>query len=243
MVQRPTHPDYDEDIDDIMASIMRGEPTPEDLPKKPLRQPLRPRRNHGVPSRPIPTPTPVSAPTPVQQQTKQQEKRRKLSKKARIGIVVTPVALTLVIGGIYFLKEPVLSLLRPRPPFSQEIVENMGVPLHYPVKLPGTFKIELDSIKQPESGVTVYAVSDDDGRRININQQQQPSDINLDPLYAVLDNVREVDTKFGPVRIGVNEGTTNIANILTGKTWIILNYPVDAIRDELLTQIINNLET
>lgn len=247
MVQRPARPDMDEDIDDIMASIMRSEPVSESLPRKPLMQPLR--RQKASQETPVVPPIhqqriqPASVPRSAQKPKKQRKKRKTPSRKVVTVFFIIPLVLMLLAGSIYFLREPIASLLQPKPPFSQEIADNMGIPLYYPTKLPGTFKIELDSIVQPEKFVVVYALSSDDGKRININQQEQPSDITLDPLHAVLSNIREVDTKFGPVKIGVNEGTTNIANILTGETWIILNYPTDAVQDAAIIQIINSLES
>lgn len=117
----------------------------------------------------------------------------------------------------------------------------MDIPLYFPAKLPGTFKIELNSISQSESGVLLYAITDDTGKQINVTLQKQPDGIDLTPLYQRLDNLQETETKFGTVRVGRSEDNIFVANVLTGSTWVIITSYQNVLTPEVLQTIINNL--
>lgn len=237
---------HDEDIDDIMSSILQRQ-----RGSAPSYQPqAQPRRKKKPQQHPVPKPRPsildepAPAYTSVSKTPPRPRRKLKLKKSVKIGLSVAIVVL--ILGGLIFafrkpLGSAIGNLLAPPSPFSQEVREKAGFPLFYPTKLPGSFKIESDSVKQPESGVVIYAITDDDGKRININLQKQPEGINLDPLYNVLEDIQELDTKFGKVKTGVSTESVQITNILTGKTWIIVNAAKDTLTQDELIKLINNL--
>lgn len=242
MTQQPDRPSMDDDIDDIMASIMHGKAASQ---------------NNTSGARSIrlfkkeKTPRPLKKPKPPLQQATVQAPKHPVKKQKKHWqtpsfkklkyFLIVPACIALLAGAVYFLQGPVTSLIRPKSPFSQEIIEDAGIPLYYPSNLPGSFKIELDSISRPEESVVVYAMSDDNGQRINISIQKKPEQFNLEPLYNVLTGLRDITTKFGSVRVGNNEGTTTIVNIISDQTWIIINYPIDTIDDDALIRMIDSL--
>lgn len=147
-------------------------------------------------------------------------------------------AIAVTAGAFKFLPQ----LSSPSSPFDQALREEAGIPLYYPTKLPAGYKMELGSITQPESGIILYAISDDSGQRINITLQKQPANINLEPLHATFQNARDISTQFGSVKIGTTEEGLGMANILTGQTWVIISGNPATLNDATLTEVINGLK-
>lgn len=165
--------------------------------------------------------------------------------RLRKHLVVMPIvviSLISVVALVAIKKDSLLGLFTPNSPFSEEVAGAIDTPLYYPTKLPGTYKMEINSIVQPEEDVVVYAITDETGKKLNISLQKQPEGINLDPLYAVLSNVRTLNTDLGEVRVGKSDDNLDIVNILTGQTWIIINSGSGTISDQDLTTVINNLK-
>lgn len=250
---------YDDDIDDIMASIMsdKNEPARRRQPathKEPSIARRRLNEQPGIKSRQASHPTSANNPPKRQVQSaretrshEQSTERTQLSTRSKAKIL-TLLTLILVIGtaslGFIYLREPVLSLLKPKAPFSPEISEKSQTPLYYPTKLPGSFKMETNSITQSDTGVVIYAITDDSGKKINVSIQKKPDNLNLEPLYLALSNVRDVDTKLGTIKVGQsNEGSSEleISNITVDSSWIILSSTKGTVTDEELITIINNL--
>lgn len=224
-----------DDVDDFMASILGGSPAPAPKPKASVfsRKHEEHKQQH--------TQAPHHAHAKRAYQTTEPKRTRSSKKVLRFFLMLLVV--TAVTGGGYLLwRGPISGLLEPKSPFSTKIQENMGVPLYFPTKLPGSFKIETDSITQPEGGVVLYAITDDDGKRINITLQKQPGGISLDPLYAALQNARDIQTKFGSIKTGTTSENVDVTNILTGKTWVLINTPKDTLKDEQLISLIDSLK-
>lgn len=235
----PSH--QDDDIDDIMSSILQGRPSntpllPKQPKQKPQPKPIQPRRSI------LDTPSPAySVPKKA---PKSPRKPFKLKKSVKVSIII--VTAILALGAVGFvLRKPVGSfvsdLLAPPSPFSAEVTEKAGFPLYYPTKLPAGYKIETDSVRQPEEGVVIYAITTDDGKRFNINLQKKPAGLNLDPLYNALTEIKETDTKFGKVKTGTSGEGMQITNILTDQSWIIINSSKDTLTQEDLVKLVNSL--
>lgn len=171
------------------------------------------------------------------------ERRVKLKRGVRRAFIAFFVLL-ITVPTVYFLwKGPIASLLAPKSPFTAKQQEDMGIPLYYPTALPGSFKIERDSIAAAGTNALLYAISDDTGKRINITLQTIPARLDLSPLYAVLTDLREFDTDFGKVKTGVSENDIQITNIVTEKTWIIINSAKDTLSQAELTALINSFKS
>lgn len=211
------------DVDDIMASIMGGKTTPvKKSPKRPVFKPAQEVNSSHKQS--------------VAHSNSEPRRRRH---RSLIVFVAIFIAVTAIVGLAW--KFLLSDVLQPKSPFSEEMTSKMEVPLYYPTKLPGTFKMELGSIVQPEDKAVVYAITDEVGKKVNVSLQRQPQDINLDPFYAVLSDIKEVDTKFGKVKVGKSEENIDIANVLTGQTWIIINSASGTLDDAALATIIDGL--
>lgn len=185
LADQNTRPGRDEDIDNFMANLLSGQSVP--VPKQQSRTFRRPRQSSApkevVDNSPLTTPRP----------------KRRLKKGFKSLLILLLIA-GISLGLFFAWQGPISGLLEPRSPFSQEIREKMGIPLYYPTELPGTFKMEVNSITQPESDVVIFVISDDASKRINITLQKQPEGISLDPLYAALQDLHDIQTKFGNIK-------------------------------------------
>lgn len=241
----------DDDIDDFMASLIHKDA--QSVPARPSRpSPLKRAQLHRrAASRPITTqkqPTSslrAMSPVQLQKQAPTPKQKPAAASKPKKGLMKAVLAVlclgAAIAGGILLWQGPVSSLLQPRSPFSNDILEQLGVPLYFPTKLPGTFKIETDSVTRPENDVVMFTITDDEGMRINITLQRQPEGINLDPLYAALTNMQDLQTKFGVVKTGTTSEQIDMTNLLTGRTWIIINTPAGTLDTVQLTNLINSL--
>lgn len=247
----PSTPNYDEDIDDIMASIHQGQHSPTPPPRQ--AQPEPPKRQltntakdstFAKPTQSIftcPTTAPAAKPQPKKARKKQSWK---LKRPVKIVLFVLLLLMLLAVPGYFYqdkIKATVSDLLAPPSPFNQELVEKAGFPLYYPTKLPGTFKMETDNISS-DNNVVLFKITDNDGKRINITLQKKPSGLNLEPLNELLTDKGELDTKFGKLMIGTSKEEMELANIVTDKTWIIVSTPKDTLSDDQFTEIINSLK-
>lgn len=134
-------------------------------------------------------------------------------------------------------------MLEPASPFTEQQKSALGVPLYYPSRLSGDFKIETGSITQPEKDVIIYVVSDDKGGRFNISLQRQPTNLNLEPLHASLTGLHDIQTKLGTFKVGSAPDGTLMANITTGQTWVIISGNKSILTDELLIEVIDGLKS
>lgn len=234
---------YDDDIDDIMASIMQGNREPV-APPQPAKRPVAHLQTPS-PRRPVATHTPSVAPvtahTPSRSPQVSSEKRKKKSFPIK-SVLSLATFVAVLAGGFFLWNGPISALFKPPSPFDPSIAEKMKAPLYYPTKLPGSYKIELGSINQPESSVVVYTASDDEGKKLNISLQEQPKGLKLEPLYKVLSNLKEVDTKFGTIKYGASEDNVDIVNILTGETWVIITAQRGQLSDSDVQLLVNSLQ-
>lgn len=258
-----TNNNYDEDIDDIMVSIMQTHKSPEKEQPKPVHKPKQPnakprrhllksfRRNTSKPKQPqqpvetkqqIKPVTPVmniapSIDKPVAPVTSKKAKKPKETKKS-IGIGYKKLLLGF---GVFILIGTLgaasvwgsYNLLQPKSPFTNSAAKDMGFSLYFPTDLPNGYKIELNSVKRAEDNpVILLGISNDNNQRITISQQKQPDGLNFDSLQKLLTDTRQVQTRFGTVSIGKSNGDTEIANILTEDTWILVSAPKDSVSSQ-----------
>lgn len=229
----------DDDVDDFIASLLSNDSS-QSYPKrhsapKATKHPAR----HHTHARPKPAPAPRATDKLQELPASKPSSRGRLVWAMLIIFVVTGV----IAGSFLIAKDPISRLLQPPTPFGKVLQSSTPkVALYYPTKLPGSFKIDIDTIKQPDSDVVVYAITDEDGKRINITLQKRPEDLDLEPLYTALTNIRELDTTFGTVRVGATPENAEMVNILAGDTWIVINFKRGTITDEQLVSIISSLK-
>ncbi len=227
------HP-YDDDIDDIMASIMQGKPAVPAAVKEGSKKPAK--RTSGTQNAPRQKKQThaYSPPAP----------KKKPRPRAFVKATLLVATLVLMVGAGFFLWiGPLSAIFTPPSPFSPEVAEKVQAPLYYPAKLPGSYKIELGSITQPEPSVVVYAASDDSGNKLNFSLQKQPKGLNLNPLYEALSDIKEVETKFGTVKYGTLEDNLDIVNVLADSTWIIVTSSRGQLDEQDVQLLINSLVT
>lgn len=240
----------DDDLNDFMANLINGQSSGDNKPKNHGRVFIKHRQKNSNKQFDQPAPREQSSyrqsypETKPQKQPKTPKPKRqfKLKKGVKKTLVTIPLVLLVIVGGYFLWRGPISSFLQPDSPFSQEQKDTMRVPLYYPTKLPGSFKIDSSTITKPEDGVIVYALTDDSSKRINITLQRQTSTLNLDPLYAILTDTKEIDTNFGKVKIGTSAENFEIANILTGQTWVIINSTKGTIDESDMKSLINSLK-
>lgn len=224
------HNRRDDDVDDFMANILGGSSTPQSVKPanifKPKKKPVSLQEKQPA------SYTPVKATKP----------KRKLKKDFKKLILI--FVFVILGGGLVFaLSGPVSNLFAPKSPFSQEVKDNTDIKLLFPANPPGSFKIETNSINKAEANVIMYALSNDDGKRINITLQKKPDGVSLDPLYMVLKDVRDIDTKYGSIKYGTSEDGIVVANIFIENTWVIINSSTGIFDDESLTKLINGFRS
>ncbi len=238
----PTH-DYDEDIDNIMASIQKRQQGPSDsmqaIKPAPKVQPYQHDKEKPHYSKPK-SKTPS---LPIQQHL---NRRHKFKKSFKITLVILFTLLGCGAASVAFkdkISASIENLMAPPSPFTQETLEKAGYTLYYPTRLPGSFKMEKNSISQTEGKVIIYAITDNDGKRLNITLQDKPAGLNLDPLYEVMSDITEIETDYGTIKIGKpNDEERELANIVTEKTWIIFSSPIGTLTPQQYTEIINSLK-
>lgn len=167
----------------------------------------------------------------------------KKSKRKVLSLVAILISLILIpVISFTILKEPIMALLKPKSPFSTELASQMKIPLYYPTKLPGNYKMEVNSITQPESSVVLYAITDESNNKINISVQRQVENTDTESIYVDSSNTKTIDTKFGEVKFGKTEADLDIANVMTGQSWIIITAPTGTMNEKDLQLIINSME-
>ncbi len=253
-----------DDVNDIMAAIMQNRGRSANMPRSqaPSRQQIarRPRSSYATPAvQPINPRTPqrpvnVKPSSPVanikenniQHDTFEEKASTQHTHNKKFGLVKPTLALSSVaiitLVGVALFQGPISGLLKPPSPFNSDITQKMDIPLYYPTKLPSNYKIELGSINQPEADVVAYTISNDSGKKINISLQKQPEGFDLSPLYESLTDVSDLETKFGKVKVGSSSQGYRIANILTGKSWVIITTEKDNLQPEELSSIIDSLD-
>jgi hypothetical protein len=224
----------DDDIDDILSGIMRGEA--DDSPAK------HQTKNH------------YTAPP---KKTKKQKKAKDPNSKGffftlgavikyffsrkivKVSFYVILLILILILIG-FTTNKLYPNLLNPTP-FNTEIKESVGYSLYYPKDLPQNFKIESDSVQEADPGVVVYAISDEDGHRLTVSMQRLPEGLNLEPLTNSLQDTYEIDTPLGKAMVGKTENGMLIANLIVDETWIIVNTPNANITTDQMNTVLQGL--
>lgn len=227
-----------DDVDDFMAGLLGGGISTPPQPAPRIRPVSRPSISAAKPPTNLVQHKPhrQSPVAPTRPRTSQKE--NKVSKRT---FLVLPATIIAILAGFFLWNGPISGLLEPKSPFEPELQEKVGIPLYFPTKLPEGFKIETNSISQPESNVVIYAVSDDTNQKITISLQRQPEGINLDPLYENLSSINETDTQYGTVKVGKSEDNIYMANVLTGETWVIITSQNNILDTETIKTIVNNL--
>lgn len=285
---------FDDDIDDIMASIMqssgRNEPDLTYQAPAPVRQQIRPKKPAhsahldltAVRTAPKKKPSDfLDLSKPIQNNTKQpvqiqkQATRRPIGTSAETAFSLSPqyytpvaeevyydqtedqpsgsnllkvsmisvaVLAVTIVGGAFLWQGPISNALKPKSPFSTELAQKTGLPLYFPTKLPGTYKMETNSIAQPDPSAVVYVISDNDNNKLNVSLQKQSNDLDLSSVYGKMTDLKEIETRFGPVKIGTIDDGLEVANVFTGQTWIIITSEKGTITDTDLQTVINGLE-
>lgn len=233
---------FDDDIDDIMASIMSSQRPVQPLPQRTKPSPKARSRSvlQSNDNALLPPVKRVSYSPPVPKPKQLEAKKNKKTAKPLIGGFFLVIA---VLGGITLWQGPIANMMKPKNPFSEEISKNTDAKLFYPTELPSSYKMELNSIAQPEPSVIVYAITDDEGKQVNVSMQKKPATLRLEPLYETLSNLRQINTKFGTVTTGRSVEGMDITNILADDTWLIITTNQNTLRDEELQLIINGLES
>lgn len=160
--------------------------------------------------------------------------RRAITPKRLIYVTFTLLAISAAVFGISKIKPDLFA----GSPFEETVKDSVEYDLYYPTSLPPGFKIETDSVQKVEDGVVVYAISDDDGKRITVSSQIKPSQINLDSIYAALSGVYDLKTHNGDVKVGKAQNGVLVAAMTLGDTWLLLNTPNGNVSVDEFNQIL-----
>lgn len=184
----------------------------------------------------------TKSPNTTKDHTGKRSKQPRQNKKKSLSIALVVFSLIIVpVLTLTVFKKPILAFLEPKTPFSNELQQKLKIPLYYPTKPPSGYKIELNSIAQPQDDVAVYVMTNDSDKKINISLQKQPSNIDLSPVYAKLNDTNEIGTKFGQVKYGTSDQGLTIVNIMTGQSWVILTFEANQINQSQLKSLIDSL--
>lgn len=167
-------------------------------------------------------------------------------KKTRRMPVATMLSVMLVIvaisASLVTLRKPFMALIKPNSPFTEELATKMKIPLYYPTRLPNSFKLELDSITEPQAGVLLYSLSNNDGKKVSITIQKQPDNMESILSSDNFTDSRELKTKFNNTRISKSKDGSTVVNIMTGQSWLLMTLNEDLLTDKDITSIVNSLE-
>ena len=137
---------------------------------------------------------------------------------------------TFVVLGVIMLLILVGALIaaarsKPSDPFTATTRSSVPMPLYYPSSLGRGFKIDANSVTQPDSGVVVYQIVGPDGARIYVSEEKWDNSIKLEGFYGNLKSTDEVSTPLGPAKMGESiKGQNRVASLVVGgRTWIIMN--------------------
>ena len=163
-------------------------------------------------------------------------------------VVMPLMVIALGVAGFFFrqpITSAITSLMAPPSPFSQQLIENIGFPIYYPTKMPAGFKFEVKSIEAAE-GVVMYVISDDNNKIISFSLQSQTegmtTDSAINSLKANKDS-RKLNTPVGEGAVGTNEEEKlTIANVLTGKTWVLINMPEGTLSNSDIDLVLSSLK-
>lgn len=221
-----------DDVDDFMANLFGNTPPP---PSKPVKQ--RVHRPKGA--------APNEAKKTGDNDTHPVKNASKGPRKGLRAILLMPLVVLAVFFAVWMLKDPVSSIFSPASPFTDAQKDRMGVPLYFPVKLPGSFKIETDAMaNQAQDGVFMYVISDDNGKFLTINQQPRPAGADLTEMFSELSDVRDIKTPFGTAKAGLDQeaGNKTITYMTTDKTWFIATMDQDTMTDDELSLLLGSLK-
>ncbi len=205
----------DEDMDDILSSIM-----------------------HGQQANPGPRHT---RSTPAKRHRAKAARTPGRPKSFKAAFLLIPLALAVGAAALYLLiSSENVPFMPPKSPFNAQIKEGSRFPLIFPSALPAGFTIDQSSVSKASDGSIVYSLKDNDAGVISISLQSQPDGLNLQPLIDTMTDVREITVPAGNTVIGLTTDNMVTTNTLSGEVWIIVRYPKDLITDAELDAMLRS---
>lgn len=224
---QPKQPHRD-DTDDIMASILAGQSrassaTTSTPAPKPSASPQKPNRDKSV------------------SKTASGKKRALRPAWGLIATLLFVIATFSLIAVAFVQRDRLLSFLAPPSPFAAEVKDSLAFPVYYPTKLPGSFKLQTGTITQPESGVLIYRVTNDENIAITFSQQPPTDKIDIDQMYETASGVEKYDSDTGATWIGTMADGTLIANVVGDQTWLIATTSSSVVSAEEMKSMLESL--
>ncbi len=218
-----------EDVDDLMSSIMQG--------RQPMNTPSvsDPGPIPTVPAKSFPEPSRKnislrnSAPAHTQPQNLPAQwdeldfpRRRKKSGKGWWVFLV--VFILVIIGaGLFFFREPLLSVLPEPTLFSDELKSKAGFPLYFPTALPSEFKINTDSVQESDGNRIGYVITDSQGHSISVTLQKAIAGENPVDGFDKEDQPVQLSTPTGPATVFTTKQGLKAGIIVGQQTWVFVN--------------------
>lgn len=143
-------------------------------------------------------------------------------------------------AGAFLYRERITAFLAPPSPFSSEVRASLSFPVYYPTEMPGTFKLDTDTITQPDSNVVVYRLTNDEGIAVTISQQAANNQIDIRKLYPEDQEPKQVELPLGTAHIGTVEGSL-LAHLVGQKTWIIVTTSPSTLSSDELEIILRSM--
>lgn len=251
----------DEDIDDILSSIMQQSATPiakpESLAKKSTyispqtKEPSKHDKDFKHTKQSLDQTIKNTGPqdpeqiieTPPPQPKKRHYKQRRTTqtvKKSLVIIVLTVVVGAIGVGIVY--RKTLVALVLPQSPFSQELRDTIQYPLLYPTKPPLGYSIDKSSVSKGSNGVVVYNLKNPTGDLIGISLQPEPSGLNRDALLATLTDPRTITIPAGTTIIGTSKDEMTTSHTLTGIVWVIVRSPKGVVSEQSIEAMLSSLK-
>ena len=147
---------------------------------------------------------------------------------------VAGVALALLVGCAAYLA------WRPRPPLPSSLTAAVHFPIYYPTKLPDSLGLADSSLK--DGNVLIATYTNRNGDKLFLSEEAKPATFDFAGYFQSLTSNRKVHTQYGDAYAGKLPEDTNmsIVNLVTDKTWVILNTQI-RLSDREIDGIITNL--
>lgn len=109
-------------------------------------------------------------------------------------------------------------------PFTTKVMASVQFTLLYPTVLPSGYRIDPDTVKEPQSGVVVFTLRGPNKSSLYMSEESRPSTFDIGGYYKNFTDLTETDVSDGVIATGlINNGQTEIASRANDKVWVLAN--------------------
>lgn len=124
-------------------------------------------------------------------------------------------------------------------PFTAEVIASLKFPVYYPTDLPPGYRIDPQSVTEPQANVVVFNLIGPHGEKLYVSEEARPSKFNLGGFYNQWVNMREVGVSDGAVAVGYADQSRReeVVSRANNTTWILANTKASIPFDQLINML------